>query len=91
MFELIGLLVGGAAAVGGYVKSKGFVVKRLRYVDQIQKGAAPWIVGGVATAATLPLAALPLIGAGTAIAFGVAVGAGTAAGARALKKDSWAA
>src|SRR5690606_21194513 len=84
MFEILGLLVAGGAAVGGYIKTRSFVARRLRYVDSVQKSAAPWIAGTVAGAAVLPFTVLPLIGAGTVLAVGAAVGAGTAAGARAI-------
>jgi len=86
MFEILGLLVAGGAAVGGYIKTRSFVARRLRYVDSVQKSAAPWIAGTVAGAAVLPFTVLPLIGAGTVLAVGAAVGAGTAAGARAIRE-----
>lgn len=87
MFELIGLLATGAASVGGFFQSRRFVQHRLRYVDAVQRSAAPWVAGGVAAAAAVPVVAvLPLVGAGTAVLFGVGVGAGVASGARALRR-----
>ncbi|PYP74276.1 MAG: hypothetical protein DMD41_02180 [Gemmatimonadetes bacterium] len=77
---IIGLLVGAAALGGGFVFTRGFVRRRLRYVDAIQKPAAPWIAGAVATAVALPITALPVITLGTAIAFGVGVAGGVASG-----------
>lgn len=77
---IIGLLVGAAALGGGFVFTRGFVRRRLRYVDAIHKPAAPWIAGAVATAVALPITALPLITLGTAIAFGVGVAGGVASG-----------
>lgn len=81
---IIGLLVGAAALGGGFVFTRGFVRRRLRYVDAIHKPAAPWIAGAVATAVALPITALPLItlgtALGTAIAFGVGVAGGVASG-----------
>src|SRR2546425_753586 len=56
---IIGLLVGAAALGGGFVFTRGFVRRRLRYVDAIQKPAAPWIAGAVATAVALPRAPSP--------------------------------
>jgi hypothetical protein len=87
MFEMLGLLVAGAAGVGGYIKTRSFVSRRLRYIEQVQKNSAPWIAGTVAGAAILPFTVLPLIGAGTVLAVGAAVGAGTAAGARAIRES----
>jgi len=77
---IIGLLVGAAALGGGFAATRGFVRRRLRYVDAIQKPAAPWIAGAVATAIALPVTALPVITLGTAIAFGVGVAGGVASG-----------
>ena len=77
---IIGLLVGAAALGGGFIFTRGFVRRRLRYVDAIQKPAAPWIAGAVATAVALPVTALPVITLGTAIAFGVGVAGGVASG-----------
>jgi hypothetical protein len=77
---IIGLLIGAAALGGGFVFTRGFVRRRLRYVDAIQKPAAPWIAGALATAVALPVTALPVITLGTAIAFGVGVAGGVASG-----------
>jgi len=77
---IIGLLIGAAALGGGFVFTRGFVRRRLRYVDAIQKPAAPWIAGALATAVALPITALPVITLGTAIAFGVGVAGGVASG-----------
>ncbi len=77
---IIGLLIGAAALGAGFVFTRGFVRRRLRYVDAIQKPAAPWIAGAVATAIALPVTALPVITLGTAIAFGVGVAGGVASG-----------
>lgn len=89
MFEMIGLIIAGGAAVGSYVKSRKFVVRRLRYVDSVQNGAAPIVAGTLAGAVVLPFTILPLIGVGTVVAVGAAVGAGTAAGVRAIRKGSF--
>ena len=83
MLELIGLVATGASTAWGYVQSRGFVRRRLAFVDVVQKGSAPWVAGTAATLVAAPVVALlPLVGAGTAILFGAGVGAGGAAGAR---------
>ena len=80
---IVGLLIGAAALAAGYVYTRGFVKQRLRFVEKAQRPSAPVIAGVVATAAILPVAALPLITMGTAVAFGVGVGTGWASGQRA--------
>ena len=77
---MIWLAVTAAALVGGYWLSRNFVRRKLRYVDAIQKPSAPLIAGAVAAAAVLPVAALPIVTVGTAVAFGVGVASGVASG-----------
>lgn len=88
MFELIGLLALGAAAGAGYIKSRHFVSRRLRYVDAARKSSAPVIAGVAATVVAAPLVAvLPIVGAGTALAFGASVALGTRAGAKDIAEE----
>jgi hypothetical protein len=77
---MLWLAVTAAALVGGYWISRNFVRRRLRYVDAIQKPSAPLIAGAAAAAVFLPVAALPIITVGTAVAFGVGVASGVASG-----------
>lgn len=87
MFGLITLIATGAAAAVGYIQSRIFVRKRLAYVDVVQRGSAPVIAGVAATVVAIPVVALvPLIGAGTAVLFGLGVAAGVSAGARDIRK-----
>lgn len=88
MLELLGALVSMGAAGAGYVKSRSFVAERLRFVDAVQKPAAPLVAGTVATGVAAPVVMLlPLIGPGTAVLFGVAVGLGTRAGVRRIRRS----
>ena len=77
---MLWLAVTAAALVGGYLLSRNFVRRRLRYVDAIQKPSAPLLAGVAAAAVVLPIAALPIITVGTAVAFGVGVASGVASG-----------
>ena len=77
---MIGLLIGVAALGGGFVSTRNFVRRRLRFVDAAQKPAAPLLVGLAATAIALPIVLLPVVTVGTAVAFGVGVAGGFAAG-----------
>jgi hypothetical protein len=80
---MIGLLVGVAALGGGFVWTREFVRRRLRFVDAVRRPAAPLIAGVAAAAVALPFAALPIITIGTAVALGVGVAGGVASGRRA--------
>lgn len=82
MFELIALAAAGIVGAGGYAKTRSFVRRRLRFVDAVRKRPAALVAGTAAAVVAAPVVALlPIVGAGTAIAFGLGVGIGTAAGA----------
>ena len=79
---MLGLLMGAAALAGGFVAARNFVRSRLRFVDAVRKPAAPLLAGLAATAVALPVAALPIVTVGTAVAFGVGVASGVVSGRR---------
>ena len=82
MIGLIGVLAAGAAAVGGHVKSRSFVERRLRYSSLVENPFLGVLAGAAAAIVAAPVVAvLPFIGAGTAMAFGLGVGTGVAVGA----------
>src|SRR5207248_3328425 len=56
---MIGLLIGAAALGGGFVTTRNFVRRRLRFVDAAQKPAVPLLVGLAATAVALCSVAKP--------------------------------
>jgi hypothetical protein len=79
---MLSLLIAAAALGGGFVAARNFVKRRLRFVDAVQKPAAPIVAGLAAAAVTLPVAALPIVTVGTALAFGAGVAGGVASGRR---------
>ena len=84
---MIGLLIGAVALGGGFVWTREFVRRRLRFVDAVRRPAAPVVAGIAAAAVALPFAALPIITVGTAVALGVGVAGGVASGRRAPPPD----
>jgi hypothetical protein len=77
MFELIGLAAAAGAGIVGYVTSKDFTQKKLRFVDAAQKPGAPIIAGVAAAVIAAPVVwILPIVGAGTAIILGAGVALG---------------
>jgi hypothetical protein len=80
---MITLALAIAAAAFGYLQTRGFVRRRLAYVDAVHSGIAPVIAGVAAAAVAMPVVGLlPLVGGGTALLFGAGVGAGVSAGSK---------
>jgi hypothetical protein len=86
MFELISLGIAVAAGGFGYLQTRTFVRKRLRFVEAARSATAPVLAGLGAAALTTPVTWLPLIGAGTAVAVGLGVGFGVASGAKDIRE-----
>jgi hypothetical protein len=77
---MLGLIVTATALVGGFLVARDFVRRRLRYVDAVKRPSAPLIAGVAAAAVALPVAILPVVTIGTAVALGVGVAGGVASG-----------
>ena len=89
MFTTIAFLIAAVAAVFGYSAAKTFVRDRLRYVEGAHKPVAPVIAGiGAYLIALLVVGLLPIVGWGTATAFGLSVAFGTAAGSKQVKSGN---
>ena len=77
MFELIGMALAAGAGVAGYVTSKDFTQKKLRFVDAVHKPSAPVVAGVVAAVVAAPVVwILPIVGGGTALLLGAGVALG---------------
>lgn len=87
---MIELLLLGAAAGGigaGYVRVRRFVRDRLRFVDAVQRPAAPVLAGVVGALAAAPVVwLLPVVGGGTALLFGAGLGLAVRHGARDVRR-----
>lgn len=87
MFGLISLAASFAAALIGFTQARSFVRQRLRYVDAAQGSAAPVIAGVGALLLAIPVVSLlPIVGGGTALAFGLSVGFGVVNGQRDVRR-----
>jgi hypothetical protein len=84
---MIQVLITLAAGFGGYLLARGFVRRRLRFVDAAQSAYAPFVAGIAAAVVLLPLALLPFVSSVTAIVFGVGAALGTASAARIIRRD----
>ena len=86
MLTLLGLGIAGAAGIFGHTRARSFVGRRLRFTSLVEKPYLGVAAGVTATVVASPLAWLPLVSVGTAIAFGTGVGTGAALGARDAKR-----
>lgn len=82
---MLQIIITLAAGVLGFVIARGFVRRRLRFVDAVHSPMAPFVAGTVAAVVAWPAVLLPLITLPTALLFGIGTGFGTASGARALR------
>ncbi len=80
---MLWLAITAAAAAGVFLWTRSFVRSRLRFVDAVQKPAAPIVAGAAATLVALPVVALlPVVGTATAVVVGVGAALGMAQGRR---------
>jgi len=87
MFELIGLGVAATVGIFGHIRSRKFVSQRLRFTSVVEKPGIGIAAGVIAAILASPVVAVvPIIGTGTAVAFGAGVGTGVLLGARDAKK-----
>lgn len=85
--SITGLAITIAATAFGFWQARRFTVNRLQYVDAVQNALAPVLAGIGAALVALPIVAVvPLIGAGTALLFGLSVALGVSSGARDIRK-----
>ena len=80
---LLWLALTGAAAAGAFLLTRDFVRRRLRFVDAVQKPAAPLVAGAAATLVALPVVALlPVVGPASAVVVGASAAYGLVQGRR---------
>lgn len=85
MFQVISLAIALTASIFAFGFARGFVRRKLRFVDSVRSPVVP-IAAAVGTAIiALPLTLLPLITGFTAAMVGLGVGLGTASGVKALR------
>ena len=87
--QLLGLVSVAIAVAGGVLAfgfARGFVRRRMRFVDAVRWRWVPLVAAVGGAVVFLPLTLLPLITGGTALAVGLGTGLGTASGVKALKR-----
>jgi hypothetical protein len=84
MLQLLITLTAGAI---GFILTRNFVRRRLRFVDAVHSPVAPLVAGLAAALIAWPAVLLPLVTLTTTLVFGIGAALGTASGARALRID----
>jgi len=86
---LIGLVTIGIAIVSGVLAfgfARGFVRRRLRFVDAARSPLTPFVAGGVALLVAAPFTLLPLITGATVAVVGLGAGLGAKSGVTAIRR-----
>lgn len=87
--SLIGLAALLITAVGGVMAfgfARGFVRRKLRFVDAVRSPLTPFVAGGIALLVTAPFTLLPLISGATVAVVGLGAGLGAKSGVTALRR-----
>lgn len=86
MFELLSLVITVVAMGGGYLLTRDFVRRRLRFVDAVQAPWLPFAVAAVVAVVAWPFALLPIVTKMTAALTAIAAGFGASSGAKDIKR-----
>ena len=84
MLQILITFIAGAI---GFILTRNFVRRRLRFVDAVHSPVAPLITGIIAGLIAWPAVLLPLVTLSTTFVFGIGAALGTASGARALRNS----
>ena len=90
MFGVAAIVVTAAAGVFSFGFARGFVRRRLRFVDAVRSPVVPVLAAVVAGLLVMPLTLIPLVNVLvtgiTAAVVGVGAGLGTRSGVKALQR-----
>ena len=86
LVNLATIAITATAGVFAFGFARGFVRRRLRFVDAVRSPGIPVLAAVVAGLLVLPLTLLPLITGVTAAVVGLGAGLGTRSGVKALQR-----
>jgi hypothetical protein len=90
MFGLLALVLTAVGGVFAFGFARGFVRRRLRFVDAVRSPVVPVLAAVGAALLIMPLTIIPLVnvvvGGGTAAVVGLGAGLGTRSGVKALQR-----
>ncbi len=85
-FIWISSLITVVSGITGFLLTRRFVARRLRFVDAIYSPVAPFLIAALAMLIAWPISALPLVSATASAIFGIGAGLGTASGVKVLRR-----
>jgi hypothetical protein len=88
IFTWVSAVITVVAGLAGFFLTRGFVARRLRFIDAIYNPAAPFIIAALAMLVAWPVSALPLVTATASALFGIGAGLGTVSGVKALRRGT---
>jgi hypothetical protein len=88
LFAMVTVAITAIAGILGYVWTRRFVARRLRFVDAIYNPAAPFFIAALGMLVTWPVSILPLVSATASAFFGIGAGLGTVSGVKALRRGT---
>ena len=86
IFSWVSTVITVVAGLTGFLMTRRFVARRLRFVDAIYSPAAPFIIAALAMLLAWPVSALPLVTATASALFGIGAGLGTISGVKVLRR-----
>lgn len=87
LWNIIAIAVAATSGVLAFGFARGFIRRRLRFVDSARSSLVPWIVGGVGLLVAAPFTLLPLISGTTVAVVGLGAGLGARSGVAALRRE----
>lgn len=88
VFTWVSAAITVVAGLMGFVLTRRFVARRLRFVDAVYNPAAPFFIAALAMLISWPLSILPLVSATASALFGIGAGLGTVSGVKALRRGT---
>lgn len=87
MVNVLAILIAVTGGVLAFGFARGFIRRRLRFVNAARSPLVPWVAGGLGLLLAAPFTFLPLVSGATVAAVGLGAGLGAKSGAVALRKE----
>ena len=87
IFTILAIGIAGVGGILAFGFARGFVRRRLRFVDAARSPLTPIIAGGLGLLVAAPFTLLPLISGATVAVVGLGAGLGAKSGVTALRRE----